>query len=130
MGNFNRGLPSPRLMTRGWLESVKGRALRKRVWYRVLNKLERGIMSLTIRCVDEVKSSRLALIIGRLVCKILKACRSTFLMQVARTGRGLAEARSRIAVNWGMDEASSWVGDKDFIRFLGVNAVNSFSRRN
>ncbi len=127
MGKFNRGLSSPGLMTRGWLESVKERALRKRVWYRVLNKLERGIISLTIRCVDEVKSSRLALVIGRLVCKILKACRSTFLMRVARTGRGLAEARSRIAVSWGLVEASSWSGDRDFIRYLGVNAVNSYS---
>ncbi len=114
-------------MTRRWLESVKGRALRKRVWYRVLNRLERGILDLTLRCVDEVKSSRLALVIGRLVCRILKACRSTFLMQVARTGRGLAEGLSMIAVSWGMEEASSWKGDKDFIRCLGVNAVNSFS---
>ena len=124
LGKFNLGLSSPGLMTRGWLESVKGRALRKRVWFRVCNRLERGILDLTIRCVDVIKSSRLALVIGRLVCKILKACRSTFLMRVARTGRGLAEGISRIAVSWGMDEAFNWKGDKDFIKYLGVNAVN------
>ena len=122
MGKFNH-LSSPRLMTGDWLDFVKGRALRKRVWFRVCNRLERGIVDLTIRCVDVIKSSRLALMIGRLVCKILKACRSTFLMRVARTGRGLAEARSRIAVSWGMEEASRWKGDKDFIRWLGVNAL-------
>ncbi len=123
MGKFSR-LSSPNLMTGDWLDSVKGRALRKRVWYRVCNRLERGIMDLTIRCVDVIKSSRLALVVGRLVCKILKACRSTFMMRVARTGRGLAEARSRIAVSWGMDEASNWSGNAGFIRYLGVNAVN------
>ena len=111
-------------MTREWLGLVKGRALRKRVWYRVLDRLERGIVDLTIRCVDEVKSSRLALVVGRLVCKILKACRSTFLMRVARTGRELAEARSQIAVSWGMKAASDWKRDTSFIRYLGVNAVN------
>ena len=123
LGKFSR-LVSPRLLTGDWLDSVKGRALRKRVWYRVCNRLERGIMDLTIRCVDVIKSSRLALVVGRLVCKILKACRSTFLMRVARTGRELAEARSRIAVSWGMEEASHWKRDTGFIRYLGVNAVN------
>ena len=114
-------------MTGDWLDSVKGRALRKRVWYRVCNKLERGIMDLTIRCVDTVKSSKLALVLGRLVCKILKACRSRFVMRVARTGPGLAEARSRIAVSWGMEQAVGWKWDKGFIRCLGVNAVNDLS---
>jgi len=124
LSKFNRGLPHPGLMTGRWLNSVKGRALRKRMWFRICNRLERGILDLTIRCVDVIKSSRLALVVGRLVCRILKACRSTFLMQVARMGRGLAETRSKIAISWGMGEASNWVGDKDFIRYLGVNAVN------
>jgi hypothetical protein len=120
-----RGSPSVRLMTGDWVASVRRRALRKGVWFRVCNKLERGIMDLTIRCVDTIKSFRLALIIGRVVCKILKACRSRFLMRVARTGYRLAEGVSRIAAGWGMDQASTWKGDKDFIRYLGVNAVNS-----
>jgi hypothetical protein len=114
-----------RLMTSDWLNFVKGRALRKRIWFQVCNKLERGIMDLTIRCVDRVKSSRLALVLGRLVCKILKACRSIFLMRVTRTGQDLAEGLSRIAISWGMDQATGWKQDKEFIRYLGVNAVNN-----
>lgn len=113
-----------RLMTSEWLESVRRRALRKRVWFKVLNKLERGLVNLTIRCVNDVKSPRLALIIGRLVCKILKACRSRFVMRVMETGYDLAGEISRIAVSWGYDQASCWMRDKAFIRCLGVNAAN------
>ena len=82
-------------------------------------------MNLTIRCVDTVKSSKLALVLGRLVCKILKACHSAFLMQVTRTGHDLAAGRSRIAVSWGMVQAADWKWDKAFIRHIGVNAVNT-----
>ena len=113
-----------RLMTGEWLESVRRRALRKRVWFKVLTKLERGLVNLTIRCVDEVHSPRLAWLIGRVVCKILKACRSRFVMQVVKRGYDLAGEMSRVAVSWGYDQASLWVQDKAFIRSLGVNAAN------
>ena len=82
-------------------------------------------MNLTIRCVDTVKSSKLALVLERLVYKILKACRSAFLMQVTRTGHNLAAGRSRIAVSWGMVQAPDWKRDKAFIWYLDVNAVNT-----
>ena len=81
-------------------------------------------MELTIRCVDQIKSLRLALIIGRIVCKILKACKSQFLNRVEAAGYGLAEKICKIAIAWKNVEASEWMRDSTFIRFLGVNAIN------
>jgi ribosome-associated toxin RatA of RatAB toxin-antitoxin module len=70
-------------MTRGGLASLKVKALRHRFWF-ALSRLERGVVDLTIRYVDEIKSEVLSLVIGRIVCKILKALRSPFLAKAER----------------------------------------------
>ena len=116
------------LMTREGLASLRLKSLRKRTWY-ALSKMERGLIDLTIRYVDEIKSDALSLAIGRVVCKILKALRSPFLEKAERLGYSAAEAASRIAVGWGYAEASAWKQDLSFIRYLGINmAVNSGDR--
>lgn len=112
-------------MSGEWLTSLKRRALRRRVWFGVLTRAERGIVDLTIRCVDRIRSMRLALVIGRIVCKVLKAFRSGFLDRVERIGYDLAERISGIAVGWGYAEASEWRRDLGFVRHLGINAVNN-----
>ena len=115
------------LMTREWLVSVRKMALRRRVWFGVLSRMERGVVELTIRCVDKVRSARLALVIGRIVCKILDASRSRFLMRVDGVGYDLAERISKIAVGWGYVGASGLRQDLGFVRYLGVNAVSNNS---
>ncbi len=115
------------LMTGDWLAYLKRKAVRKHVWYRILPKIERSIVDLTIRCVDRIRSSKLALIISRIVCKLLKMLKSKVLMQITQTGYNLADKISRIAVNWGYEEASAWKLDKNFARYLGVTNVNNVS---
>lgn len=83
------------------------------------------MLDLTIRYVDEVKSDVLSMVIGRIVCRILKALRSPFLAEAERVGYEIAEAISRIAVSWGYAVASAWKQDFNFIRHLGINSVNS-----
>ena len=114
------------MMTRGGLASLRVKALRRRVWF-ALSRLERGVVELTIRYVDEVKSGVLSLVIGRIICKILKALRSPFLAKAERVGYEVADAVSRIAVSWGYVEASAWKRDLGFVRYLGVNAVSNNS---
>ena len=46
-------------MTREVLARLGTRALRQQVWFRALDHLERGLVDLTMRWVDQVKSSRL-----------------------------------------------------------------------
>ncbi len=115
------------LMTGDWLVHLKRKAVRKHVWYRVLLKIERSIVDLTIRCVDIIQSSKLALIISRIVCKLLKKLKSKVLMQITQTGYNLAGKIIRIAVSWGYEEASAWNLDKNFARYLGVTNVNNIS---
>lgn len=113
------------LMTVAWLASIKRRALRKNVWYKDLMPLERSVVELTIRYVDQIKSPRLILVISRIVCKLLKACQNRFLTRVEAVGYGLADKMCRIAVAWGSVEASRWRHDVGFIRYLGVTALNT-----
>jgi hypothetical protein len=112
-------------LTREWLTSLKRRALRKHAWFRVLKREERGVVDLTIWCVERVKSETLALVLGRIVCKVLTVCRSMFLIWVEKRGHWFAEKLSEVAVSWGCPDAYAWRREPAFIRYLGVTAVNS-----
>src|SRR5947208_11145222 len=48
-----------RPITREVLIGIKTRGLRRRVWYRALDRMERGLVDLTIRWMDKVRSGRL-----------------------------------------------------------------------
>ncbi len=105
-------------MTRQSLMKIKTRALRRRVWFKVLSRVERGIVDLTIRCVEKIRSPILARVVLDIVRKLLKNLESKFLENVNKAG-------SAIALGWGNISASSWKHDSGFIRFHGINAVNS-----
>ena len=104
---------------------IKAKALRRRVWFRALSRVERGILDLTIRCVEKVRSPFLARTIFDIINKILKTLESGFLEKVNNVGSAIAEKVCGIAERWGNRDASSWRRDSSFIRFLGINAVNS-----
>ena len=104
---------------------IKARALRRRVWFRALSRVERCIVDLTIRCVERVRSAVLARTIFAIINKILKTLENRFLEKVNKVGSVIAEKVCGIAERWGNKNASSWRYDSGFIRFLGINAVNS-----
>ena len=104
---------------------IKAKALRRRVWFRALSRVERCIVDLTIRCVERVRSPVLARTIFAIINKILKTLENRFLEKVNKVGSAVAEKVCRIALGWGNVGASSWRRDVDFVRFLGINAVNS-----
>jgi len=113
------------MLTRKNLMKIKARAMRHRAWFKALPRAERAIVDLTIKCVERVRSSTLAMIVSSIVGKILMILKSRFFEKVNRVGSAIAEEVCRIALGWGNFIASSWKHDSDFIRFLGVNAVNS-----
>jgi len=58
------------VVTRGMLVSVRRVAMRRRVWFKVLSRMERAVVSLTIRCVDRIRSVELAMIVKAIVDKL------------------------------------------------------------
>jgi hypothetical protein len=99
------------------LAGVKTRALRKRVWYRVLDRVERGLLDLTIRWVDNVRSRRLTEMLLRILGKLARAMEHG-MTRVLLVGRELALQASVLAVKWGNVEAYSWRHDRGF--WLGI----------
>ena len=112
------------MFSRSELVSIRRKALRRRVWLRVLNRTERALIDLTIRVVDVVRSNRLARVLSIPIGKLRKAMKN--LVERAREiGGPLVERLSRVAQAWGNSEASSWVKDESFAEFMGLMAMNS-----
>ena len=116
-------------LTRGALARVRRRAVRQRCWYRVLSGLERGIVNLAIRCVEEVKSIRLQAVLTKILVKLIRAFGPGYMDRVERVGRPLATCVSWLAQSWGNTQAAEWRRDAAFIRYLGFNALNHQLRR-
>lgn len=112
------------MLSRQGLIEVKARALRRRIWFKFTSRLERGIVDLTIHCVERIRSPVLNRIIFDIVRKIVKTLENGFLSSVNKVGKVIAERVCGIAERWGNKNASSWKQDAGFIRFLGVTALN------
>jgi len=113
------------VMNRDMLVSVRRMAMRRRVWFKVLSRMERAVVSLTIRCVEEVRSARLAMIVKAIVDKLNDAVKGGVERLMETVGRSLAQKLSGIAVGWGNESACDWADDHGFIWFLTVNYMNT-----
>ena len=113
------------MFTREFLIYWKRRALRQGVWYGSLDRIERGILSLTARIVDRVEN----VVLGVEIAKILGKLRYTLKSPLARKMEtyGLEKARTifKIAVEWGHRTAMGWAHDFGFIRYLAALELNA-----
>jgi len=108
----------------GRLAEAKKTALRRGVWFRSLSRVERGIIDLTVRYVDNIKSSKLAKIVTAIIEKLQTATESRLERLVRTIGLTLAQKISKIAVNWGNKSAARWAEDCSYARYL-VLCTNS-----
>jgi hypothetical protein len=107
-------------LTRSFLLRVRGRAFRRGVWYRALDGLERGILSLAARVVDRVESAVLGVELVKILAKLRDALESEVVKLTRGYGLERARSLSRFAVEWGNLEASGWASDHGFRRYLAV----------
>jgi len=103
------------------LTDAKKTALRRGVWFRILNRVERGIIDLTVKYVDSIKSSKLAKVVMAIIQKLQISMESKVEHLVRTVGLALAQKISEIAVRWGNRLASSWAEDREFAKFLVLN---------
>jgi len=113
------------LTTKQDLVKIKSRAMRTRVWFRALSKVERAIIDLTIKCVEKVRSNVLAGTISAIVGKILRFLEEGFMTRAERIGNKIVEELCAVGERWGNEACSTWKCDKCFVRFLGVNALHT-----
>src|SRR2546428_3960354 len=77
------------LLSKNSLLRLKTKALRNRVWFRVLSRIERGLLDLTMKWVDQVKSTKLTRILGEILTKLFSAMNQNIVRDFQR-GRCLA----------------------------------------
>jgi len=102
---------------------MKTRGLRKRVWYGALDRMERGLVDLTIRWVDKVRSGRMTETLMRILEKLAQAL-ETGIGRVLDRGRKLATKASELAVGWGNKPAFYWRFEQGFCRALSLGLLS------
>lgn len=103
------------------LAEAKKIALRRRVWFKLLNRVERGIIDLTVKYVNTIKSRKLAIVVTAIISKLQSTTESTVDKLVRTIGLPLTRKISNIAISWGNRLASRWADDCSFAKFLVLN---------
>jgi len=112
------------LFSRMNLALIQKKALRKKVWFKSLSRVERGLVSLTIRCVDRVRSSKLAAMLRNIVERLEEALRSRVERLMVEVGWPSAQKLAYLAGCWGNLDASNWAFDAKFARYLTIVCMN------
>jgi transcriptional regulator with XRE-family HTH domain len=114
------------MFTSEFLLSFKRKALRKGVWFKALDNVERNIINLTAKVVDRVESALLGVTIVKILSKLLEPLKSSFMRKI---GLGMKRASEIVAQAqvWGNQNAESWVIDEGFVRYLTLLEMNTTS---
>ena len=83
-------LKSTRSVHAADLSLIKKAALRRGIWYKTLNRLERAVIDLTAKYVDCIRSSKLATLVTAIITKLQTASQSKIDRLTASVGVLLA----------------------------------------
>ncbi len=112
------------MFTPSFLNKVRQEALRKRVWYRVLNPVERGIVNLTSRLIDVVQSESLGTILVKILAKLREAFKSGFVRHMESYGLRRAIEIAMQACKLGYGKARAWASENSFAVYLTMLDYN------
>ena len=113
------------MFTRDFLISVKRKALRKGVWYRSLDGIERGILSLAARVVERVDSAVLGVELVKIIAKLRDDFKGEFVKLMETFGFRRIKEIVGMAQLWGNYTAGTWGRDVGFVRYLTAMRLNS-----
>ncbi len=108
------------MFTKNFLRGVRFEALRKRVWYRALDRVERGIFNLTCSIVDRVESAVLGSVLVRIIYRLREAMKGGFVRVVESVGCERAVRYAGLARGWGYGDVRGWLRGLGFARYLAL----------
>lgn len=111
-------------LSRSELVKLRVKARRRGIWFRSLSRVERGLMDLSIKLVERVRSLVLARSLTCVVEKLLGAMESEVARLMRTVGRQLARRLSEVAQGWGNQVARLWASDLGFVQYLAVVQKN------
>ena len=108
------------IISQEYLRKVRSTAVRKRTWFKALDKLERGIFNLTIKFVENIKSQVLAGHVVKILVKLRDAAKCAFTRHVE--GYGYMKLRETVEQALGLGyDATGWVWDLGFAEWFALN---------
>jgi hypothetical protein len=113
------------MLRRERLLKLKLKAIRRRVWFRALSRIDRVLVDLTIRVVDVVRSSRLSEALFSVVKKLEDGLEGRVSRAMKEVGFSLARKLSLLAQKWGNVLARNWMFDMSFVKFLAIMHINN-----
>jgi hypothetical protein len=106
------------MFTKRFLLEVRQKALRRGIWFKSLDNLERGILLLSSKVLDSVKNGLLSLQITKIVTKITNACKSVFQKRCEQYGLERVRVIQIQAKILGYKLADSLCKNLEFINYL------------
>jgi hypothetical protein len=100
-------------------------AVRRGVWFRVLSRLDRGLVDLALSVLKSIRSRTLATTLWSIVKRLVEALEGKVSRLMRQVGGPLAEKMSRIAQGWGNKSACEWAKDAGFVRYLTILSMNA-----
>jgi hypothetical protein len=108
-----------------YLRCIRRNAVRKRTWFQALDKLERGIVNLTIKIVDSLKSQLLTAQIVTILVKLRDAAKCAFTKHVESYGYQKLRETVETAVSLGNNAAQCWIRELGFAEWFASNDYNN-----
>jgi len=102
------------------VKRVRARAIRCGAYYRVLTKVERTIIDLSIICKAKFRSMTLSMTVARILVKLASVIPPSLIERALALGRKLAARLAMLAYAWGNERALAWAHDEAFIRHTGL----------
>ena len=106
------------------LMNLKTKAMRSGAWFKALQRIDRVLFDLTIRVVDNIRSTQLAKSILVLTRKLENAMKGSFSIRLREIGLPMAQKISSTAQKLGNISAINWALDSSFAFFLGCNGYS------
>jgi len=113
------------MFTSSFLKGLRSKALRRKLWYKVLNRFDRSYYNLTCSVVTRVESLDLGKEILSLVLQLKNSLKGEFVRFVESYGVGKAWDAAQLAVAWGYNGAKEWKYNQALARLHAVNELNS-----
>ena len=112
------------MLTRGYLLKIRHKAIRRRVYHRALDRLERGILDLSTRLLDEARNMVLLEQLLEIVNKLEEAVKSRYQRHMEAFGARRVTAVIMQALKFGYKGAVGWLRESSFVEYLTVMDLN------
>lgn len=102
----------------------KCKAIRAGLWFKVLPRIDRVLVDLTIKVADTIRSPHLARSLFSIVGKLEGLLESKLQRAVREIGFPIALKLSMVAQKWGNKAAEKWASDDGFARYWAAIKLN------